>query len=90
MGSFMQHHDNDPPTVLEADHVPKVIKMRISEAEILDRSKGDGLSKTFSLAQTTWFIPQCISQVVQGIFVMELEIATCAFAVLNSATYILW
>ena len=40
MGGFMQHH-------------PDVIKKRTLEAEIQDKSKGDGLSTTLALAQTT-------------------------------------
>jgi hypothetical protein len=90
MGGFMEHHDDGPPTVLEAKDVPAVTKKRILEAEIQDRSKGDGLSKTFALVQTTWFILQCISRAIENLPVTELEVATCAFAVLNFATYILW
>jgi hypothetical protein len=90
MGGFMEHRDDGPPTVLEAKDVPVVTKERILEAEIQDRSKGDGLSKTFALVQTTWFILQCISRAIEKLPVTELEVATCAFAVLNFATYILW
>jgi hypothetical protein len=90
MGGFMQHHDNGPPTVLKAEDVPDVTKRRMLEVEIRDKSKADGLSKTIALVQTTWFILQCISRAIEGISVTELEVATCAFAVLNFATYILW
>jgi hypothetical protein len=90
MGGFMEHHDDGPPTVLEAKDVPAVTKKRILEAEIQDKSKGDGLSKTFALVQTMWFILQCISRATENLPVTELEVATCAFAVLNFATYILW
>lgn len=86
----MQHHNNGPPTVLEAKDVPDVIKKRTLEAEIQDKSKGDALSKTLALVQTTWFILQCISRAIKGIAVTELEVATCAFAVLNFVTYVLW
>jgi hypothetical protein len=90
MGGFMEHHDEGPPTVLQAKDVPAVTKKRILEAEVQDRSKGDGLSKTFALVQTMWFILQCISRGIEKLPVTELEVATCAFAVLNFATYILW
>jgi hypothetical protein len=90
MGGFMRHNDADPPTVMEAENVPDVVKNRILEADIQDRSKGDGLSKTLALVQTTWFILQCFSRVIEGIAVTELEVATCAFAALNLVTYILW
>jgi hypothetical protein len=90
MGGFMQHHDNGPPTVLEAKDVPSVVKRRTLEVEIQDKSKGDGLSKTLALVQTMWFLLQCISRGIEGIPVTELEVATCAFALLNFATYLLW
>ena len=86
----MEHHDDGPPTVLEAKDVPAVTKRRILELEIRDKSKGDGLSKTFALIQTMWFILQCISRAIEDLPVTELEVATCAFAFLNFATYILW
>jgi hypothetical protein len=90
MGGFMEHHNNGPPTVLEAKDIPAVTKKRILEVGIQDRSKGDGLSKTFALVQTTWFILQCISWAIEKLPVMELEVAMRAFAVLNFSTYILW
>ena len=86
----MEHHDDGPPTVLEAKDVPAVTKKRILEVEIQDRSKGDGLSKTFALVQTTWFILQCISRAIEKLPLTELEVAACAFAFLNFATHILW
>ena len=86
----MEHHDGGHPTVLEAKDVPAVTKKLILEVEIQDKSKGDGLSKTFALIQTTWFILQCISRAIEKLPVTELEVATCAFAFLNFATYILW
>ena len=62
----------------------------ISEKEIQDRSKGDGLSKALAVVQTTWFLAQCISRKVQGLMITELEIVTVAFAFLNGIMYFLW
>lgn len=62
----------------------------ISEKEIQDRSKGDGLSKALAVVQTTWFLAQCISRKVQGLTITELEIVTVAFAFLNGIMYFLW
>ena len=62
-------------------HHPDVIKNRTSEAEIQDKSKGDRLSITLALTQTTWFILQCISRAIEGFAMTELEVATCAFAI---------
>jgi hypothetical protein len=86
----MEHHHDGPPTVLEAEDVPAMTKMQVLEVEIQDKSKGDGLSKTLALVQTMWFILQCISRGIEKLPMAELEVATCAFAVLNFATYILW
>jgi len=62
----------------------------ISEKEIRDRSKADIFSKGIVLLQTTWFIIQCVSRFATKLPVMELEVATLAFAILNSITYWLW
>jgi len=62
----------------------------ISEREIQDRSKGDGLSKALVVLQTTWFISQCISRKVQGLTITEIELVTVAFAFLNGIMYFLW
>lgn len=62
----------------------------ITEEEIKDRSKGDALSKTLVLGQTTWFIAQCITRKAQGLIMTELELVTLAFAALNSFMYFFW
>ncbi len=66
----------DPPTITRAD--------------IDDRSKGDFISKSFVVLQTTWFIAQCIARWSVKIPVTELEVVTLGFAVLNGITYALW
>ncbi len=63
---------------------------RTTAAEIEDRSKGDIISKTFVVLQTTWFVAQCIARWATRISVTELEIITLAFALLNGITYLLW
>ena len=62
----------------------------ISEKEIQDRSKGDGLSKALATIQTTWFIAQCISRKAQGLTITDIELVTVAFAFLNGIMYFLW
>jgi hypothetical protein len=39
-----------------------VPRSRVVEAEILDRSKGDELSKSLVVIQTTWFIISCCAR----------------------------
>ena len=62
----------------------------IAKEEIADRSKGDYLSKTIVLFQTTWFVGQCIARGAYGLTVTELEVVTIAFASLTGIIYYLW
>ena len=62
----------------------------ITAREIEDKSKGDILSKTLAILQTTWFMVQCIARGVQGLALTELELVTLALAGLNAATYFFW
>jgi hypothetical protein len=39
----------------------------ITEDEINDKSKGDGVSKGLTLLQTVWFVAQCIARAAQGL-----------------------
>ncbi|KAJ7195338.1 hypothetical protein GGX14DRAFT_677105 [Mycena pura] len=57
---------------------------------ILDKSKGDALSKGVAFAQGLWFIAQFGARVAQRLPVTELEVSTLAFAVLNLFMWLLW
>ena len=61
-------------------------KIRITENEISDRSKGDRLAKFIFIVQTPWFITQCIAHYVQGLDSTQLELTTLAMASLNGIT----
>ena len=96
MGGFTLHEEGKPVRVLEArdleelSEAGKIEWPTITKEEIADRSKGDYLSKTIVLFQTTWFIGQCIARGVCGLTVTELEVATAAFASLTGVIYYLW
>ncbi|SJK96890.1 uncharacterized protein ARMOST_00138 [Armillaria ostoyae] len=62
----------------------------ISAETMEDKSKGDALSKMFSILQISWFIAQCIARVVQGLSITLLEMTALAFAGLSMITYFLW
>ena len=62
----------------------------ITEEEIQDRSKADGLAKGIAVLQTTWFIAQCLSRPAQGLIITEIELITLAIAALNGLLYFLW
>lgn len=58
--------------------------------EIFDRSKGDMVTKSLTLLQTTWFIVTLGARRVQNLNVTALEILTLAYAVMNLFIYIFW
>ncbi|KAJ7700379.1 hypothetical protein B0H17DRAFT_1047115 [Mycena rosella] len=62
----------------------------VTEDDIMDKSKGDALSKGVALAQGLWFTIQCLARVHQRLPVTELEITTLAFAVVNVFIWLLW
>jgi hypothetical protein len=96
MGGFMLHERGKPVRVLEAQELEelweagKIKWPTVTEEEIADRSKGDYLSKTIVLFQTTWFVGQCIARGAYGLTVTELEVVTVAFASLTGVVYYLW
>ncbi|KAJ7050301.1 hypothetical protein C8F01DRAFT_1264184 [Mycena amicta] len=59
-------------------------------AQIMDRSKGDALSKGVALVQSSWFITQCIARALNQLPLTELEVVTLAFSVVNIFTWALW
>ncbi|KAK0432797.1 hypothetical protein EV421DRAFT_1719237 [Armillaria borealis] len=64
--------------------------LSVTQEELMDKSKGDALSKSISLLQTTWFVVQYISRIALSLPRTQLETATLAFALLNFCNYILW
>jgi len=82
-------------TVLTLEMLRELVKdaefrIRITDLEIADRSKGDALSKLIFILQSSWFILQCIGRLVQGLSLTQLELTTLALASLNGITFILW
>ncbi|TFK61797.1 hypothetical protein BDN72DRAFT_777865 [Pluteus cervinus] len=65
-------------------------QLKLTKEDINDKSKGDILSKALVAFQTTWFVFECIARLQQNLPLLELEVVTLAFAVLNVITYALW
>lgn len=65
-------------------------KIQVAEEDLLDKSKGDALSKLIFMLQTSWFIANCIARRVQGLGFTQLELTTLALASMNGITLILW
>ncbi|KDQ54105.1 hypothetical protein JAAARDRAFT_161042 [Jaapia argillacea MUCL 33604] len=96
MGGFMLVDKGGKPVqLLHPEKLDKLHELdvefpRITEGEILDKSKRDPLSKGLIMVQTTWFILQCAARWYEHLPITELEIATLAFTVLNLITYAFW
>jgi len=82
-------------TILTLEMLRELVKdpefrIQITEKEIADRSKGDGLAKIILILQSSWFMFQCIARRAQGLGLTQLELTTLALASLNGITFILW
>ncbi|KAM6501657.1 hypothetical protein JOM56_001634 [Amanita muscaria] len=62
----------------------------ISEEEILERSKRDHIATGITIAQTTWFVVQCIYRRSRGLPTTALEFITLGYAVVNFFIYWCW
>ncbi|KAJ7364286.1 hypothetical protein DFH08DRAFT_838860 [Mycena albidolilacea] len=62
----------------------------IDAEDIMDKSKGDALSKGLALAQGLWFCMQYFGRIHQHLAVTQLEVTTLAFAVVNIFIWGLW
>ena len=94
---FRNNHKPKEPrvTILTLEMLRELVKdpgfkIRITEDEITDRSKGDALSKIIFMLQSSWFIMQFIARRVQGLSFTQLELTTLALASLNGITFMLW
>ncbi|TFK59748.1 hypothetical protein BDN72DRAFT_580594 [Pluteus cervinus] len=65
-------------------------QLKLTKEDIDDKSKGDILSKALVAFQTTWFVFECFARLQQKLPLLEIEVVTLAFAVLNVITYALW
>ncbi|KAG6870965.1 hypothetical protein C0995_009390, partial [Termitomyces sp. Mi166 len=95
MGGFQvcKPDDTSNPMTLHPDDIRPYLENHdivISKEEIMDRSKGDILSKCLVLLQVTWFILQVLARAIQHLAISELEIVTLAFALLNLMIYFCW
>ncbi|KAK7030836.1 hypothetical protein VNI00_013944 [Paramarasmius palmivorus] len=83
------HNLPEPPTCL-LEYLVEIGQITISESEINDRSRGDFVTKSIAVVQTTWFVAQVIARAIQGLAITELEIITVGFTILTLGTCIAW
>lgn len=63
---------------------------KISQAEILDKSKASALAKTLVCIQAIWFCIQCIVRLSQKLTISLLELNTFAHALCTLVVFGLW
>ncbi|KAK4445191.1 hypothetical protein QBC34DRAFT_307399 [Podospora aff. communis PSN243] len=63
---------------------------RVTEQEIMDKSKGDWITKLFALVQVFWLWAQVGRRIALGLAITQLEIMTVAFAVCSGITYFMY
>ena len=103
MGGFLDDSDALDASDLTAESYPELFKSNaspgehgtrpwivVTESEILDKSKGDGLGKLVTVLQTTWFIVQYLERWVSHQPRTQIEVMTLAYATINVIIYILW
>ncbi|KAK0432181.1 hypothetical protein EV421DRAFT_1719727 [Armillaria borealis] len=94
MGGFYYPTNHEIPhqaVEAEATSSPPPSSVHETFLETIENiSKGDALSKTFSILQISWFIVQCIARAIQHLPIMLLEMTALAFAGLSIITYLLW
>ena len=62
----------------------------ISEEQINDKSKADGVKKFLVCAQALWFCLQCISRLAQSLPISLLELNTFGHSLCTLLIYLLW
>lgn len=62
----------------------------ITKEEILDRSKGDDLSRVIAIVQTIWIIIQFYFRLAQSLMNTELELLTVTVALFSWSFVVFW
>jgi len=76
---------------MTADHLYESSAIsNITEEDINDKSKTDGLAKALALVQCSWLLIQLIARTAQGLAITELELSTAAFVMCAFVMYVLW
>lgn len=98
MGGFVLHdrRENIAKGVLLPERFEALLEQQkiemptITEEDIQDRSKADGLGKALVILQIFWFVVQVIARRLQGLVITPLELVTLAFAAFNAIMYYFW
>lgn len=63
---------------------------KITQKDIEDRSKADGLVKALACIQISWLVVECVGRFIAGLPISEIELATCAFVSCTLPVYGAW
>ncbi|KIJ08444.1 hypothetical protein PAXINDRAFT_88838 [Paxillus involutus ATCC 200175] len=93
MGGFVLHGGRTP--LRPSDHLEYLKNRRfvnpdVTEEEIADRSKSDGLAKAILILQLSWFILQVIVRGTNHLAITLVEIDTLAMAALSIPMFFFW
>ena len=101
MGGFRYHRETPDPTIsynaalrysdlMSLVQTNKIRFPSLTQADIEDKSKADGMAKGIAILQATWFLTQCIARAAEKLPVTELEVVTLALSSLSIMIYLLW
>ncbi|KAG2340255.1 hypothetical protein BDR05DRAFT_984127 [Suillus weaverae] len=96
MGGFVLYVHGEPRATLTPNELERFVRKGyvempvITEADIEDRSKGDGLYKCIAILQLAWFVVQLIARTAQGLPVTLLEIDTLGVVAMACIAYGFW
>ncbi|KAJ7909684.1 hypothetical protein B0H13DRAFT_1523848, partial [Mycena leptocephala] len=96
MGGFVTWSARHPITTMEQLEDPLLGPVYLADIRdidtdnIMDRSKGDALSKGVALSQVLWFITQFMARMHQRLRITELEVATLGFAITSIFIWLFW
>jgi len=97
MGGFALHdkHENIHRPIHPSQFISRLqagdfLFPKMSEDEIKDKSKGDGLSKSIAVVQIMWFVTKLISRLKVGWEATDVEVLTLATCVVMLVVYGFW
>ncbi|KAG2117607.1 hypothetical protein DEU56DRAFT_865999 [Suillus clintonianus] len=96
MGGFILYVNGSPRATLTPDELLRFVREGsvdmpvITEADIDDKSKDDGLSKGVTILQLAWFVTQLAARYRQKLPITLIEIDTLSVAALTCIFYLLW
>ncbi|KAK3317250.1 hypothetical protein B0T19DRAFT_434545 [Cercophora scortea] len=82
--------DDEQPQEVPTQLSDLTTNLNISQADLADKSKANGMAKALVCIQALWFVIQCIARVAQNLPLSLLELNTVAHALCALTVYILW